>query len=310
MILVCLMYALFASTFVIGKLALLYISPLLFIGIRMLIGGSILLLYYRFIAKNKLTINKKDYNDFGKIIFFHIFCAYTLEFFALEYIQTAKACLAYNLSPFFTAYFSYYLFSEKLTKQQFAGLLIGFIGFLPMLLTSSYTTNFCTIKSCCISIYDIALLISVASSAYGWIIMKKLIDKKYSFLLINSIGMIGGGIIAFLLSLAYEGAPQLKNAPTVCPLLAHCYGPTTEKLIMLSIYSLSLIVIANIICYNLYAYLLSRYSPTLLSFAGFLTPLFAALFGWVFLQEALTCKFFITIIIVFIGLYIFSLKKQ
>ncbi len=308
MILVILLYLLFASTFTLGKAALSYVSPFLFIGIRMICGGSLLLAYYYFIARKKIVLHKSDYSLFLRIIIFHIFCAYTLEFYALEYVTSAKACLLYNLSPFITALFSYFLYAEKLSIRQICGLAIGFLGFIPILLSQglpellSWHCGF-------VSIYELALIGSVIASAYGWIIMKNLIHKGYSFIIINGIGMTGGGILAFLLSLYKEGFPMMKQVPIFSQTLVMRYGNTGESIIMLAVYSLALIIIANIICYNLYGYLLSRYSPTFLSFAGFMTPLFAALLGWIFLGEQVTWHFFATIGLVIIGLYLFHEKK-
>lgn len=308
MILVILLYLLFASTFTLGKAALSYVSPFLFIGMRMTLAGMLLLIYYRFIARKKIIIKKSDWTLFLRIIIFHIFCAYTLEYWALEYITSAKACLLYNLSPFITALFSYFLFSEKLSFRQICGLAIGFLGFIPILLAQglpemlSWHLGF-------VSIYELALIGSVIASAYGWMVMKDLIHRGYSFIMINGVGMTGGGILAFLLSLYKEGMPMMKQVPIFSQILVMRYGNIGESIIMLAVYSLALIVIANIICYNLYGYLLSRYSPTFLSFAGFMTPLFAALLGWLFLGEQVTWHFFATIGFVIVGLYLFHEKK-
>lgn len=307
MILVVLLYCLFASTFTLGKAALAYVSPFLFIGVRMIFGGGLLLAYYRYNTQ-KIVIEKSDWTLFARIIIFHIFCAYTLEFWALQYVTSAKACLLYNLSPFVTALFSYFLFAEKLSFRQMCGLIIGFLAFIPILLAQGlpelmgWHLGF-------ISIYELALIGSVVSSAYGWIVMKNLIHKGYSFIMINGIGMFGGGILALLLSLYKEGMPMMKQVPVFSQTLVMRYGNLGESIIMLAIYSLALITIANIICYNLYGYLLSRYSPTFLSFAGFMTPLFAALFGWLFLGEQITWHFFATIGLVVFGLYLFHEKK-
>ena len=308
MILVILLYFLFASTFTLGKSALYYVPPFLFIGMRMLFGGSLLLAYYRCIAKQKIAIAQYDYSLFLRIIIFHIFCAYTLEFWALEYVTSAKACLLYNLSPFITALLSYFLFSERLSSRQILGLVVGFLGFIPILIaqtpleTIGWHLGF-------VSCWEIALIASVVSSAYGWITMKRLINKGYSFIMINGIGMIGGGTLALILSLCKEGLPMMKNVSVTHQSLALQYGTFGESLIMLAFYSLSLIIIANIICYNLYGYLLSRYSATFLSFSGFMTPLFAALLGWLFLGEQVTWHFFATISLVVVGLYLFHEKK-
>lgn len=309
MILVIILYLMFASTFTLGKAALAYVSPCLFIGVRMMLGGSMLLGYSYFSARKKWVLEKTDYILFAQIIVFHIFCAYVLEFWALEHVASAKACLLFNLSPFITAVFSYFLFAEKLTLRQVCGLIIGFVGFLPILLAQTPLEKMAgTIGF--LSWYEIALIASVTSSAYGWMVMKKLINKGYSFIIVNGIGMTGGGVLAFILSLVTEGQPILKKASVTIPSVVNSHGVYAESLLMLGVYSLSLIIIANIICYNLYGYLLSRYSATFLSFSGFMTPLFAALLGWIFLGEAVTWHFFATILLVICGLYLFHEKKE
>lgn len=103
MVLVFIMYFLFASTFTLGKAVLSYTTPLFFIALRMITAGVMLLGYY-WITHKKITIVRKDYSLLARIVIFHIFCAYSLEFWALQYITSSKACLLYNLSPFITAF--------------------------------------------------------------------------------------------------------------------------------------------------------------------------------------------------------------
>ncbi|MFI5344385.1 MAG: EamA family transporter, partial [Chlamydiales bacterium] len=61
-----------------------------------------------------------------------------------------------------------------------------------------------------------------------------------------------------------------------------------------------------LICYNLYGYLLKKYSPVFMSFAGFTTPLFTALFGWFFLNEVVTWPFYLSFFMVLTGLCIYD----
>ena len=309
MFLVVILYLLFASTFTLGKAALSYVSPFLFIGIRMMLGGTMLLMYHKYVAKRDIIIKKSDYPLFIQIIVFHIFCAYVLEFWALQYVTSAKACLLYNLSPFITAIFYYFLRAERLTYRQLCGLVVGFLGFIPILVAQTTLEKFGWHLGF-LSGYEIALIFSVASSAYGWMIVKDLMHRGYSLLVINGISMSGGGLLAFIFSLCKEGFPAIKDVPVAIPRASVILGNTGESLLMLGIYSIALVLIANIIGYNLYGYLLSRYSATFLSFAGFMTPLFAALLGWVFLNEQVTWHFFATMGLVVFGLYLFHEKKE
>jgi drug/metabolite transporter (DMT)-like permease len=260
-------------------------------------------------AKRSLSIEKKDWPLITRIIIFHIFSAYVLEFWALQYVTSAKACLLYNLSPFITALFSYFLFAEKVVTRQVYGLIIGFLGFIPILLSQTPLEK-AEFHIGFLSWPEMALILSVTSSAYGWMTMKKLLNRGYSFVLINGIGMLGGGILSLCGSLLIDGLPVINNVPLVIPALVKYVGLCGENICMLTLYTIMIIIIANIIGYNLYAHLLSQYSATFLSFAGFVTPLFAAMLGWIFLHESVTWHFFATLLLVLCGLYLFHGKKE
>ena len=290
MILVLIMYMLFASTFILGKAALEYVDPIFFIGFRMTIGGLLLLGYQYIFNRPRWRLDKKDWSLFGQIIIFHIFFAYTFEFWALQYVSGAKACLAYNLSPFLTALIGYFWFAEHMNVKKWLGLIIGFVGFLPIVLEKAPSEPRGILF---ISGPEIALFLSVLSAVYGWLVIKRLVKYRgYSAIMINGVGMFFGGLLAFVVSLGVEGMPALKVG-------------THHGMIAFVSYAFALILIANVIAYNMYAALLKRYSATFLSFAGFSTPLFAALFGWIFLSEPVSWQFFISLSIIFFGLYLF-----
>lgn len=305
LLLVFSMYVLFASTFTLAKAVLSYIPPILFIGIRMTIAGILMLLYYKSYSAYPISIRRRDWGLFGQGILFIIFCAYVLEFWALQFIDSGKSSLFFNLSPFITALFSYVIWREKLTKNQLVGMLIGFLGFIPLVYcipTVNDVTGHCVAF---VGLPELILLISVASFAYGWIVMKELVVvRSYSPLLVNGISMLGGGILAFITSLLLEGRPHLITVGT---------QTTLQSAVKVAGYMGALILISNVICYNLYGYLLREYTATFLSFAGFTTPFFAVLFGVIFLGETVTWSICITAALVALGLYIFykdEFKRQ
>jgi len=69
-------------------------------------------------------------------------------------------------------------------------------------------------------------------------------------------------------------------------------------------------IISNIICYNLFGYLLKYFSATFMTFSGLMTPFFAAFWGHFFLNENITWHFFLSVIIFFIGLLIFYMEEN
>jgi len=296
MYLVIIMYMLFASAFTIGKAVLYYLNPIFFIGLRMTLGGSMLLAYLYFFKRKKLVIKREHIWLFAQITLFHIFIAYVFEFWALKYLSSFKTAFIYNLSPFLSALFAYIFLSEKMNLRKWFGLLIGFLGFFLILGNGESPGEIDKKAFLFLSWPEIALLVAVISSVYGWVVFKKLTMRGgYSPLMINGFGMVTGGFLAFAASFLFEGYPTLivGNSSFTFAIFA-CLG-----------YALLLILVANVIGYNLYGYLLKKYSMTFLSFAGFICPLSAALFGNIFLGEMPSPRFFVAVAIVAFGLFIF-----
>ncbi|MGB8367173.1 MAG: DMT family transporter [Candidatus Babeliales bacterium] len=303
LILVFLLYIFFASTFTFSKAVLVYGKPIFFIAIRMISAGIILLLYDYFFSSCQPKLTRRSKGLLIQFALFAIYFAFVLEFIGLVHVTSAKACLLYNLSPFITALFSYFIFKERLTKIQWFGLFIGFVGFLPVLVVQQ---PFETLVDHFLSLPELLVICSTIAASYGWIVLKELTSNGYSATFVNGVGMLGGGLLALVTSFIWEKAPRILEGNT--DFILKIFPEVSSKIVgflMFGWYTLLLILVGNIISYNLYGYLLNRYSATFLSFAGFITPLFAALFGWFFLHEQITWHFFATIIIVFFGLYLF-----
>ena len=164
-----------------------------------------------------------------------------------------------------------------------------------------------------ISIPEICLLIAATSGVYGWIIMKKLVvGKHYSPIFVNGVGMYFGGLAAFLTSFGFEGKPLLKCAfestkSMVSSTSSHnaWFCASWSDFFAFTGYVFLLILVANIIFYNFYGFLLKKYTPTFLSLVGLLCPLFTAFLGWIFLGETVTWIFFASLVIIMLGAYIF-----
>lgn len=302
MFLVLFLYMLSASTFTLGKALLTYLQPFFLISIRMTLAGIALwgyvLLYKRkdWLFFKQWLFKKKNYLILIQLSLFHIYFSYMLEFWALKYVSSFKASLLYNLSPFITALFAYMLFSEFLSKKKILGFIVGLGGFVPILIANQPQEQLAGIWWF-ISLSDIILLLAVFSSVYGWIIFQRLTRKEQLCpVVLNGTSMIIGGLLALGTSFIIEGVPHLTVPSGM---------KTSIALLKLSIFLIGIIVIGNVIFYNLYGFLLRRFSATFLSFVGFSCPLFAAFFGWFFLKEVVTIHFFIAVAITFCGLYLF-----
>jgi len=285
--LIILMYALFASSFIFGKILVGMTTPFFLTGIRMFIAGVLLLSYQYFWKKHTFTFPKDHLWLYTQIIVMGIYFAYALRFWGLDYLSASKTALLFNASPFYAAFYSYIFFKERLTKKQWLGLFIGICGLIPILITSSAEEQNIG-EFLFLSWPEIAILVSVGLHSYSWICVRKLIkSKKQDIIVVNGITMLCAGILALVTSPLIEGPQSITDW--------YEFGSTLAAVILVS----------NVICFNLYGYLLKHYSPTLLSFAGFLVPIFTAFYSWILWNITLTWHFYLSMIIVFIGLYIF-----
>lgn len=289
MVLVVLLYALFASVFTIAKTGLQYAQPFFFVGTRMMLAGIILLGYQYFFHPDKLKFNRSHFWLVFRLAAFNIYLTNVFEFWGLKYLTSFKTCFIYSLSPFLSALFSYFIFSEKMTTRKWIGLVIGFVGLAPILLSETSTEEL-TGHFWLFSWAELAVMMAAVCSVYGWILLRQLVKNgNYSPYMANGLSMFLGG------SMALGHSYFVENWNPV---------PVTNMFPFLEC-AVLLIIISNLICYNLYGSLLKRFSATFMSFAGFVTPLFTALFGWVFLGETVTWAFYISALIVFCGLTTF-----
>lgn len=286
MILIVLLYALLAGTFSLGKMILAYSQPIFIVGMRMSIAGALLLLYHTIRNHTQLRVKREHYWLFLQATIFTIYIPYLLRYWGLVYLSSSKACLLYNFGPFLTYFFSYILYKETITLKKILGLCIGFVGLVPLFTDQSLQT---TTHHGLFILPELALLAAVSSMSYGWLIIHKLINKEYyPPSMTNGITMLSGGILALATSFF------LENPATYI----------TETVPFITILTI-IIIVSNLICHNLYGTLLKTHSPTMLSFASFLSPIFAAFYGWLFMGETIPWHFYGAACICFIGLGLF-----
>ena len=287
MIQVILMYAIFASSFPLTKILLSYTQPFFLTGVRMIIGGGILLFYYTIYRKNKCTVARTQYFVYAQIIFIGFYLNYIARFWSINYLSSAKAGLIFTLYPLISSLLSYFFFNETVSKKQWLGFTFGLCSVAPLLVLTS-PAEITMGQLWIFSWPELAMLASVVADCYKWILMRKLVlDRSCSPFMVNGLCMTAGGLLALLTAFPTEGLlPVTSLAPFI---------------IYMGLY----ILISNVISYNLYGFLLRTYTVTFLSLAGFMAPLFAALYGWLFLHEHISWHFYISATMLACGLYLF-----
>jgi drug/metabolite transporter (DMT)-like permease len=286
MVLVVILYALFALTFAAGKKALLYGSPLALVCSRTIFTTLLLLPFY--FLKNK-KIPKLNLKQFWNLLVYSLVTLVSLisASWALLHIASIKVALFYALTPLITALISYLCHNEFLNKYKIGGMIIGLIGIFAIAISGADQAS--------IGIHlpgwpELILTIAVTAYSVGWFLVHPLIAKhNFSPIYINGLSSLIGGLICTLIMIITQ---------TPIPVASSFW-----------IWSSIQVVFSSVICYSLYMHLLKQYSTNLLAFACFLEPIFAAVYGWILLGEVPSVVFCISTILISIGLYLFYIGE-
>jgi drug/metabolite transporter (DMT)-like permease len=290
------MHVLLAAIFPVGRVSATLAQPVFFTAVRMTLAGILLLGYYLWRYKRFSERLKEAVVPLILFVITGIYITNVAEFWALQYVPAAKASFIYSISPFAAALFSYLMFQEKMTLGKLFGMAIGFVGFMLMIMHDApgevvyHSLGF-------LSWGEVALIAAAIATAYGWIIMRrKMIHGLLQPIEAIGISMLGGGVVCFVHSFITEQWNPLPiKEPWHIPELSLNIGIA--------------VICSSVLGYALYTMLLRKYTATFLSFAGFVEPLSAALFGWLFLGETISKYFVISFILVLCGLYIFYMEE-
>lgn len=289
---IAMMYAIWSSVFTLGKWTLESSSPLFLTASRMLLAGCILLIFLAITKRSAFKINVRQAISVGLLAFFSVYLTNAFEFWSLQRMTAAKTCFFYSLGPFFTAFFSYLHFKEKMNIRKWLGMAIGFIGFIPVLAMQKGSEELLSSLQF-ISWPELSMLGAAICSGYGWILLRLLVSGKNQLPIdppmANGASMLLGGLFALLHSTLVD---QWAPIPVASGQLSLFLQGT-----------LLMTFISNILCYNLMGFLLKRFTATFISFMGLLSPVFASLSSWLFLGEPISPTIFLSTGIVSIGLW-------
>ena len=208
----------------------------------------------------------------------------------VQELTCARMAFLFNLGPFIAALLSYLFLSEKLSNRQWLGMSIGCAA-STWPLCYGQTADF--VQGLSISFADTTLILAMILNFYGLIIKKKLLtQQQMSVTSVNGTAAVGSGGLGLITSYYTEGFFPVQHI-----------GYFTGWLTLL-------LLLSNIVCRNLYASLLKRYSVTFLSLADFLMNICTALYGTLLFKETITTAYIVSSAAVCTGLYLFYVDER
>lgn len=283
------MYAVWSTVFSLGKMALEVSPPLFLTGFRFLFAGLLFAGYLAIRNRAAFKITLKQFFLICALAIFGTYLTNALEFWSLQHLTAAKTCFIYSLCPFFSAFFSYIHFKEKMNLRKWLGLAIGFAGIIPVLSMQKGAEELISSLSF-ISWPELAMVGASICTVYGWILLRLILQSRVSILMANGTSMLIGGLMALIHSYLAESWSPL-------PVASSHFGAFMQGVLVM-------ILISNIFGFNLYGFLLKKFTATFLSFMGLLSPIFASLSSWIILNEPPSPIIFLSTAIVSMGAWL------
>jgi drug/metabolite transporter (DMT)-like permease len=270
-----------------NKAAISTVPFTLYVGIKLFLAGSLLIMYQLLIKKQALQFPSHQWPYYLQIIGCGAIGAQYLKYWGLQYVSASKAAFLFNSSPFFVAFFSWIRWREHLVPMQWLGLSLSFAGLIPIFFTTSMTEELIGIIGA-FSFPECAILAAAGLHAISFTAKRHIVHTDgYASARVNGIYLCAGGVY-FLISWIVSGMPYDNSTfMTACS------------------YAISTTFLGKVICSSLTLYLLRYYSATFLSCMEYWYPLCVAFWSWCFWGAILSYHYWISTIIVFCGQLIF-----
>lgn len=275
-----------------NKAAITSVPFALYVGIKLLMGGTLLIAYHVLIKKQSLRLIPGQWVYYMQMILCGAIGAQYLKYWGLQYVSASKAAFLFNSSPFFVALFSWLRWNERLVCLQWVGLCISFIGLIPIILTTSLTEELVGMIGA-FSFPECAILAAAALHAISFTAKRHVVHSDgYASARVNGIYLCAGGIWS-LASWILSGMPYQPG--TLITAVGYATGTT---------------LLGKVICSSLTLYLLRYYSATFLSCMEYWYPLCVAFWSWFFWGETLSYHYWISALIILSGQLLFYTTKN
>ncbi len=253
---------LWSSAFTGVKIGLEYSTPLRFAGIRFFISG-ILLIPLAIRQTGYLQVIRKNIWKLVYIALTQIIVHYILFYYGLKYVPGAIGAIVIGAGPLFIALLAHFTIADD--RMDWKKILVVLLGFSGIILVSVGRNQTSDNE---VKLIGVILLIGVnLSSGLANVFIKKR-SGNLPPLVMSSFTMWFGGLVIFLLSLAFEpGKFEIKPVPYYV------------ALIWLSLLSAA--------AFSIWFFLLSKPHVKVsdLNFWKFLIPVSGALLAWLILPD-------------------------
>jgi len=268
---------LWSSAFSAGKIAVADCPPLLFLAVRFLAAG-VLMLALAPLSGIRWTLSRREVAIFAMLGVANQAIYLGIGYVALKSVSAGLAALIISANPILTAVLAVALLGERMTWQKTTGLVLGLAG-VAFIVQSRLTlgTDHLT---------GIVLCVLALISLVGGTILFKFFAPKQGLWIGNGVQSLAAGIAISPFALGFESFHDV--VPTTSLVLAFAYN----------------VLFVSVFAYLLWFRILQVSGATAASSYHFLIPPLGMMFGWLLLGEHLEGADLLGIVPVALGIYL------
>lgn len=279
-VLVIVTTSLMGSSFAVGKLGLAYFSPLLLVGFRFTIAGLLMAWWVR---KKPLPSSLGEWAKIGLIGFLQTAAVMGCIFLSLRTITAGESSILTFMNPLLVVIWGTVFLGMKYRFAQWAGVILGIVGVFITL--GSHLQ------------WETGTLFGIGS-AVSWSIATLLVKKwgaRFNVWVMTAYQMLIGGLLLLAMGVTLE-VPKMVLTPASIAIV------------------LWLAIMASIVQFATWFYLLNQGDPGRTSAFLFLAPFFGVLSGWLLLGEIVQWHVYAGGLLIFAGIFLvnwtFSAKRK
>jgi drug/metabolite transporter (DMT)-like permease len=276
MICLATVYLVWGSSFMFSKIGVNHLPPAMMSAVRFIAAGIVLGSVARFALKDPWPDSMVEWRHVLISGCVMVFISNGLNIWAIRYIPSNESALLNGTAAFWIAGLG--VFGRRghpLSPRAVAGLLIGFLGTVLMLLpggTASRSRLFA----------EGGALLACLAWSLGTLYYRN-IDTRLSSLMFTAWQMLLGGLMLLGVALADGDVSDWK--------------PDAPGLISLAYLTL----FSSCLAYTAYGWLMLNTSPAIIGTYSYVNPAIAALLGWQFLHESLSRTQLAGMVIIIMG---------
>ncbi|CAM3716888.1 DMT family transporter [Mesobacillus thioparans] len=261
---------LMGSSFTVGKIGLTYVSPLLLVGLRFTIAGLLMAMLVR---KKPLPAKLADWGRIFGIGLMQTAGVMGCIFLSLRTITAGESSILTFTNPLMVVVMGTIFLGIRYRLLQWIGAIVGFLGvFITLGFHLQLTTG------------TLLGLGAAVSWSIGTILIKQW-GSRFNVWVLTAYQMLFGGTILLVMGLTME-TPRLAINPISISII------------------LWLAIMASIVQFAIWFYLINLGDPGKTSAFLFLAPFFGVLSGWVLLDEVVQWYVYAGGALIFTGIFL------